>query len=114
MRFVAIEFKNKKNGTDTKGYLRIPENFNTNWSMGFRQYLIDTYGAECLNIYPLNVHLDSDTMGRAIVGYSNMEDDFNMALRSNIYYPPSPNNDNIRRAWSMLDPMQEYFVKKER
>ena len=43
MNFAAIEFDNNLNNTHVLGYLRIPEDFNSLWSMGFRDYIIEKY-----------------------------------------------------------------------
>lgn len=115
MSFVAVEFDNGVNNTHVVGYLRIPENFHSSWSLGFRCYIADMYNVKGpIEIYPLNVRLTNDTMGSDIAGYTNMEDDFNMALRSNHYYPECADTDFIRRQWSMLDPMSPDYHVKER
>ena len=114
MRFVAIEYKDGTNNNNVKGYLRIPDNMPTNWSDGYRKYLKDKKKViDDIKIYPLNIHLNEDTMGKAPLGYTNMEDDFNLALRSNKYYF-SQCSEAIRRAWSKMDPMCPDFVSKER
>ena len=41
MNFVAIEFYNGLNNTHVLGYLKIPEDFDSLWGMGFRNYIID-------------------------------------------------------------------------
>lgn len=114
MRFVAIEYKDGTNNTDVKGYLRIPDNMPPNWTNGYRKYLKDVKKVkDSIDIYPLNIHLNSDTMGKPPTGYVNLEDDFNLALRSTKYYPIVP-YEATRRAWSMMDPMSPDFVPKER
>lgn len=115
MRFVAIEYIDGTNNNKVLGYLRIPENMPAIWSNGYRDYLRDKKKVSGdIQIYPLNVHLlTPDTMGKAPTGYTNLEDDFNLALRSNKYYP-SESSETIRRAWSMMDPMSQDFAPKER
>lgn len=116
MTFVAVEFDNKVNNTHVQGFLRIPTGFNPKWHLGFRQYLIDTYKIiDPIQIYPLNVRLTTDEMGKRCRGsYKNMEDDFNLALRSLKYYPMSKENDSIRRQWSKLDPSSPDYRIKDR
>lgn len=114
MQFVAIEYDNNVNNTHMKGYLKIPDNFNNTWSIGFRNYLIDKYKATALKIYPLNFKVNHGDNGSVVPNYTNLEDDFNFALRSNTYYPISPDSDATRRAWSMLDPISPDFTPKER
>ena len=117
MSYVAIEFDNKVNNTHVKGYLRIPDNFNGSWSLGFRNYLRDKYKITGdLKIYPLHVKINHGEKSPSVspIGYTNMEDDFNLALRSNTYYPRSPESDATRREWSMLDPLSQDFTVKER
>lgn len=115
MNFVAIEFDNGVNGAHVKGYLRIPNDFNPLWHLGFRKYLSEKYQpTSSILIYPLRIHQDPNSMGKPIPGYKNMEDDFNMALRSNIYYPIGDETSNIRREWAMMDPRSCDFVKKNR
>lgn len=115
MKFVGVEFDNGVNNTHKRGYLRIPEQFDPAWHLGFRDYLREKYKVKGgIKVYNINVHLTSDTMGHDLPGYDNMEDDFNLALRSNTYYPPDEENDHIRRQWSMLDPMSPDFHPKER
>ena len=56
MNYAAIEFYNGLNNTHVLGYLRIPEDFNSLWAMGFRNYIIDKYFVKGLvKIYPLKV-----------------------------------------------------------
>lgn len=115
MKFVAIEFDNGLNNTHTMGYLRIPEQFNPVWHLGFRDYLREKYKVSGgIKIYNLNLRTNSDTIGLTVPGYTNMEDDFNLALRSNNYYPPDEDTDNIRRQWAKLDPISPDFCVKER
>ena len=116
MRFVAIEFDNSLNNTHVRGYLKIPENFNGSWSLGFRDYLIDKYKVKGdIKIYPLHFHVNHGDNGSvAPAGYANMEDDFNLALRSNTWYPRSPQSDATRREWSMVDSVSQDFTVKER
>lgn len=115
MNFVAIEFDNHVNNTHVKGYLRIPSNFDPVWHLGFRKYLRDKYKSLNIKIYPLNIHQnESDTIGKDIVGFKNMEDDFILALRNTCYYPNNERNNHVLRQWAMLDPMTESFTVKER
>lgn len=114
MKFYGIEFDNGVNNTHVKGYLRAPEQFNPSWHLGFRTYLVDKYKATNLTIYNINTRLTPDTMGHDLTGYHNMEDDFNLALRSNFYYPIDDVTDNIRRQWARLDPASPDFRMKER
>lgn len=115
MRFVAIEYKDGTNNNNVLGYMRIPENMPSIWTYGYRAYLRDKKKVTGeIKIYPLNAHLmDSDNMGKAPLGYTNLEDDFNLALRSNKYYEECQ-SECIRRAWSMMDPMSPDFAPKER
>ena len=113
MRFVAIEYDIPNTSNHVKGYLRIPDNVPANWHMGYYNYLREEKSiVSDIKIYPLNVHLDSNTMGKVITGYTNLEDEFNLALRSNKYYPISEEYDAVRRSFSKLDPMSpDYMVK---
>lgn len=115
MNYVAVEFDNGLNNTHVLGYLRTPDDFHPLWSIGFRQYIIDTYKVNkgTVKIYPLRVRLTSETMGKDIVGYKNMEDDFNMALSSDFYYPISPTTNSIRRQWSKLSPKSPDYCAKD-
>lgn len=114
MRFVAVEYKDGTNNNQVKGYIRIPDNMPPIWSNGYRDYLKEKKRViGDIKIYPLNIHLNSDTMGKAPLGYTNLEDDFNLALRSNKYYP-NESFAAVRRAWSMMDPMSPDFAPKER
>jgi len=114
MRFVAIEFKDDQ-GAHVKGYLRIPMNFTSGWHIGFMRYLQSKYNTKSpIQIYPLHVHLTPSTMGKRLAGYVNMEDDFNMALRSNCYYPLGEETDYVRRSWTQLDPMSHDYKRKHR
>lgn len=116
MNFVAIEFDNGVNNTHALGYLKVPDNFHYLWAMGFRDYIRETYKATDVRIYPLRVrHGNEETDGDPnLVGYTNMEDDFIKALRSNYYYPVCASTNSIRRQWSMLDPMTPDYTPKER
>ena len=114
MNFVAIEYDNKVNNSHAKGFIRIPNDFHPEWSIGYRAYLCDKYKAENIRIYPLNVQLNSDSMGYNISGFENMEDSFILALRSTEYYPNTNTNAYIRRQWAMLDPTTQSFTVKER
>lgn len=116
MRYVAIEYKSDKIDKPVKGYLKIPDNFPNRWSNGFMKYLMDKYSVKPQNIsfYPLKVSFASETLGDSPKGYTNLEDDFILALRSNKYYPPSPITDAIRRSWSINDPTNLTYAPKER
>ena len=112
MNFVAVEFDNRMNNTHVLGYLRTPNNFHPLWSIGFRQYLSDKYKVkDGVRIYPLRVKQNSDNMGKDLPGYTDMEEDFISALKSNYYYPICATNDSIRRQWSMFDPAKpDYYL----
>ena len=112
MRFVAIEFESKSNNTHVHGYLRIPDNF-IHWTIGFSEYLRDKYKAKNISIYPLNVSIDSYIVSCDKTA-KNMEDDFILALRSNIYYPESINSSILRYQWASMDPSTSSFTVKER
>ena len=112
MRFVAIEYKSGNN--KVLGFLRIPEDFPVSWHLGFREYLTDKKNASNITIYPLNIHMTSDTMGKTPSDCINMEDDFNLALRSNNYYPICDETDAIRRSWSKMDPRSLDYGAKGR
>ena len=115
MNYVAIEFDNGVNNTHVLGYLRTPDDFHPLWSIGFRQYLIDTYKVKgTVRIYPLRVRPTPENMGKDLPGYKNMEDDFNQALGSDFYYPISPATNSIRRQWSKLDPKSPDYLAKNR
>lgn len=116
MKFVAIEFRNGVNNTNMLGYLKIPDSFDPMWSVGFRCYLMDKYMIPngVIRIYPLKFRNTPEAMGRDIAGYTNLEDDFNLALRSTYYYPNDPDSDRIRRQYSVLDPMCPDYRVKER
>lgn len=110
MRFVAVEYKSGNN--KVLGFLRIPEDFPVSWFLGFREYLSVEKKANDIKIYPLNISMNSDTMGKTPSDCTNMEDDFNLALRSNKYYPICDETDAIRRSWSKMDPRSlDYCVK---
>lgn len=110
MAFVAIEYGQGDNRT--LGYLRIPSNFNPKWHLGFRKYLSQKYKATEIKIYPIPVHQNTDTITIAPVGYKDMEDDFNLALQSFEYYPPTQVNSDIRRSWMKSTPRSAYFKEK--
>ena len=112
MKFIAIEFYNGVSNIDFKGFLRIPDNFSGTWPIGFIEYIRDNYKAENISIYPLNIHLTSDTMGKDITGYINMEDDFTKALKNLKYYRPCAFNANLRRQWSSMSPSNQDFIPK--
>ena len=114
MNLVAIEFDNTINNTHKKGFLRIPYDFNSTWNIWFLNYLKDKYGAEEISIYPLNIQSSFENHSAAILNYDNMEDDFILALRSNIYYPDNDDNNYIRRQWASLDLTTSSFTVKER
>jgi hypothetical protein len=111
MRFVSVEYKSGNN--KVLGFLRIPDNFPAQWPIGFIEYLKEEKKAVGdIIIYPLNIKVTSDIMGKLPSGCTNMEDDFNLALRSNKYYPQCDTTDAIRRAWSNMDPRSlDYSVK---
>ena len=115
MRFVGIEYDIPNTSNHTKGYLRIPDSMPPGWFIGYEDYLKkEKKVVSKIHIYPLNIKLDSDTMGSAITGYDNLEDEFNLALRSNKYFPRCEETDAIRRAWSMMDPVSPDYAPKER
>ena len=117
MRFVAIEYNipslvNKP----FKGYLRIPDDFPSSWVVGFDAYLRREKKVKGeITYYPLNIRTMTPLgMGKDIPGYDNLEDDFNLAIRSTKYFPSNPDNDAIRRAWSKRDSMSPDYAPKER
>jgi hypothetical protein len=116
MRFVGIEYDVPNTNKRLKGFLRIPENFPPYWIGGFIEYLRDSKNITGnIDVYPLNVRtMTPDKMGKPIAGYDDLEDDFNLAIRSNKYYPSCPQNDAIRRCWSKLDPTTPTYAPKER
>lgn len=112
MRFVAVEYRSGNN--KVLGFLRIPENFPVSWHLGFREYLTIEKKATNIKIYPLNISMNSDTIGKTPSDCTNMEDDFNLALRSNNYYPICDETDAIRRSWSRMDPKSLDYRPKGR
>ena len=114
MNFVAIEFYNGLNNTHVLGYLRIPEDFNSLWDMGFRNYIIDKYFVKGLvKIYPLKVSYTTGMNGLDIPGYTNMEEDFKAALSSTYYYPECTSTNAIRVQYSKLDPRSPDYTSKD-
>lgn len=113
MRFIAVELGVKTSANYILGYLRVPDDLPPSWFIGFRQYLIDKYKVEP-KIYPIPVHQNTTSMTVYPKGYTNMEDDFNLALRSLKYYPSSQDNDATKRAYAKLDPTSSMFIEKKR
>ena len=114
MNFVAIEFDNGLNNTHMLGYLKIPEDFNSLWAMGFRNYIIDKYFVKGLvKIYPLKVSYTTGMNGLDIPGYTNMEEDFKAALSSTYYYPECASTNSIRVQYSKLDPRSPDYTSKD-
>lgn len=106
MKYVAVEYHNGKNNTDVKGFLTIPDEFSYNWEFGFRKYIKDTYSVKGeILIYPLNIQLMiTEKMGNTPPGYSSVREDFEKAIKSNIYYPFNNDDCNyIRRQWAKMD-----------
>ena len=117
MRAVAIEYDVPGTNAHKLGYLRIPDNFTGDWSIGFRQYIRDKYNIkpyDDIKIYPYVKPTTEDKMGWTPKGYTNMEDDFILALRNKEYYPDNEKGNAIRRAWVMMEPSNQMFIPKDR
>lgn len=111
MSYVAVEYDNGVNNTHVLGSLRVPDQFHPLWSFGFRSYLTDKYKVTGeVKIYPLRVRETPDNMGNGPLGYTDMRDDFSLALRSNNYYPECATTNSIRRQWSTLDPKSPDYM----
>ena len=114
MNFVAIEFDNGLNNTHMLGYLRIPEDFNYFWAMGFIDYVTDKYHAiGPIKVYPLKVSYTTGMDGLDIPGYTDMEEDFKEALSSTHYYPECDSTNAIRVQYSKLDPRSPDYTSKD-
>lgn len=117
MRAVAIEYDVPGTNAHKKGYLRIPEDFPGDWSIGFRKYIRDKYNmkpSDDIDIYPYMKRTTSEDMGWTPFGYINMEDDFILALRSTEYYPDNEKNNALRRSWVKMEPSNQMFIPKDR
>lgn len=111
MSYVAVEFDNGTNHTHVNGYLRIPDQFHPLWSFGFRTYLVEKYKVTGeVKIYPLRVRETPDNMGNGPINYTDMRDDFSLALGSNVHYPICAITNSIRRQWSTLDPKSPDYM----
>lgn len=114
MRYVGIEFTIRNVSNEYKGWLKIPNDFPPNWHIGFVKYLKDNKNVTKIDIYPYKIDTNPEDMGDGPRGWINMEDDFNLALRSNKYYPPTKENQHIRRLWSTFDPVNLTYAPKGR
>lgn len=114
MRWVAIEYNLKNWDKPFKGMIRIPDTFPGSWQVGFRKYLKEEQKAlEPITIYPYKLELDSDWMGDPPKGYRDMTNEFCAALRNRKYYPISPENDAIRRAYSSFSSQYQNFYSRK-
>ena len=108
MRFVGIEYDNKSNRVHVSGYLRIPDDIYASWQIGYRKYLINTYKAENINIYPLSVSFGTnsldDALEHTLSGKTDLASDFNKAINCTKAFPESFENNAIRRQWQNMYP----------
>ena len=114
MRWIAIEYNLKNWDKPFKGMIRIPDTFPGSWQIGFRKYLKEEQKAlEPITIYPYKLELDPDWMGDPPKGYRDMTNEFCAALRNRKYYPISPENDAIRRAYSSFSSQYQNFYSRK-
>lgn len=112
MRFVGIEFDNKVNNSHVEGYAIIPDNLSYIWQVGFREYLFNTYKAQNISIYNLNVAsgVNATDYMLSLKGKTNLEEDLDKAITCTKAFPRNDENDSLRRQWQSMYSLNHKYI----